>query len=60
MSSLRITAWLNAEPDTVKELLRPYPAELMKAYPVSTKVNSPRNNSPDLIQPMEPERDLLG
>lgn len=50
-------AWLTVEADKAQDLLGPYPADLMKAYPVST---SPRNNSPDLIQPMEPERDLLG
>lgn len=31
-------------------LLKPYPAELMEAYEVSSLVNSPRNNSPNLIQ----------
>lgn len=36
-------------------LLRPYPAELMMAYPVATKVNSPKNDGPELIQPMQPQ-----
>ena len=31
------------------KLLKPYPPELMYAYPVSTKVNNVRNNSPELI-----------
>ena len=30
-------------------LLKPYPADQMEAYPVSKKVNSPRNNSPDCL-----------
>jgi len=30
-------------------LLRPYPAELMRAYPVSREVNSPANDSPELL-----------
>jgi putative SOS response-associated peptidase YedK len=30
-------------PDTLKGLLRPFDAQLMEAYPVSTFVNSPRN-----------------
>lgn len=36
--------WLSAPPDEAKALIRPYPAELMMCYPVSTHVNSPRNN----------------
>lgn len=31
------------------ELLKPYPAHDMVAYPISAAVNSPRNNRPDLI-----------
>ena len=31
-------------------MLRPYPAELMLAYPVSRDVNSPANDSPDLLE----------
>ncbi len=31
------------------ELLKPYPSELMYAYPVSTRINNVRNNSPELI-----------
>jgi len=31
-------------------LLRSFPAELMQSYPVSTYVNSPKNNSPQCIQ----------
>jgi putative SOS response-associated peptidase YedK len=45
--------WLNpAErpPDQLNSLLQPYPAELMTAYPVSKLVNSPRNDSPELIE----------
>jgi putative SOS response-associated peptidase YedK len=53
-------AWLTVEANKAQDLLRPYPAELMKAHPVSTKVNSPRNSSPDLIEPMEPDGDLFG
>jgi putative SOS response-associated peptidase YedK len=30
-------------------MLRPYPAELMRAYPVSRDVNSPANDSPELL-----------
>jgi putative SOS response-associated peptidase YedK len=34
------------------ELLRPYPAGEMERYRVSTLVNSPKNESPELIQPL--------
>lgn len=48
--------WLDPaeqKPDQLQELLRPYPAEQMMAYPVSTLVNNPRNDSPDCISPVE-------
>jgi len=32
------------------ELLKPYPAEQMAAYPVSTRVNTPANDDPSLIE----------
>ena len=46
--------WLQPEPDPEQglHLLRPYPAEKMSAYPVSTLVNNPRNDAPDCIQPI--------
>ncbi|MBK8900866.1 MAG: SOS response-associated peptidase [Anaerolineaceae bacterium] len=45
--------WLNPEPDPEQglHLLRPYPAEKMVAYPVSTLVNNPRNDTAQCIQP---------
>ena len=36
----------------LRELLVPYPASEMKAYEVSTLVNSARNESPDCVQPV--------
>ena len=36
--------WLTGDP---AELLRPYPPEKMEAFPVSTLVNSPKNESAD-------------
>jgi putative SOS response-associated peptidase YedK len=45
--------WLSREmqdSDELRHLILPYPADLMTAYPVSKKVNSPNNDSPDLIQ----------
>jgi putative SOS response-associated peptidase YedK len=34
-------------------LLKPYPAEGMAAYPVSRLVNSPHNDGPELIIPVD-------
>jgi putative SOS response-associated peptidase YedK len=54
--------WLS--PDTqevelLQSLLRPYPADGMVAFPVSTLVNSPTRNSADCIQPLAEERTLF-
>jgi putative SOS response-associated peptidase YedK len=37
--------------DSLQALLNPYPSEAMIAYPVSSKVNSPKNDSPECNQP---------
>ena len=47
--------WLDpdqTEPEILVEMLRPYPAGEMEAYPVSTAVNSPRNKSAEIIKPI--------
>ncbi|NLG74136.1 MAG: SOS response-associated peptidase [Chloroflexi bacterium] len=47
--------WLSPDeedPQMLSELLRPYPHEEMMAYPVSTMVNSPANESPECIVPL--------
>jgi putative SOS response-associated peptidase YedK len=50
-------SWLDPtvqKPELVQSLLRPYRAEEMTAYPVSTQVNSPRNNGPKCVNPLTP------
>jgi len=45
--------WLDRSPraaEGLNSLLRPFPAELLDAYPVSTLVNSPANDSPECIR----------
>jgi putative SOS response-associated peptidase YedK len=32
------------------EILKPYPADLMRAYKVSARVGSPKNNDPAIIE----------
>lgn len=46
--------WLDPAPllpASLLPLLRPFPAEEMTAYPVSTLVNNPANDRPECIQP---------
>jgi putative SOS response-associated peptidase YedK len=45
-------AWLTVEARDAQNLIRPYPAAAMKAYPISTRVNSPNNNDPSIIEPL--------
>ncbi len=45
--------WMDPEvqqPEQLQPLLSPYPSEEMVAFPVSSKVNSPVNNSPELVK----------
>jgi len=45
--------WLEGgerEQALLRELLRPYPADEMTGYPVSTLINSPSNKGPELIK----------
>ena len=47
--------WLdpkNADAEELQGLLVPYPAEEMAMRPVSTRVNSPRNEGPECIEGM--------
>jgi len=46
--------WLKPRPEPeLKEMLTPFDPSLMVAYPVSRLVNSPSNDSPQCIQPVE-------
>jgi putative SOS response-associated peptidase YedK len=55
-------AWLDAtvtSPDQLADVLVPAAPGRLRAYPVSTAVNSVRNNGPELVEPLalEPETD---
>ena len=42
-------AWLNPKnPEELQNLIKPFPFEQMDAYPISSLVNSPRNNVPEI------------
>ena len=56
----RYAAWLDptlSDPDDLTALLVPAAPGRLEAYPVSTQVNSVRNNGPELLEPLptEPE-----
>jgi putative SOS response-associated peptidase YedK len=49
--------WLTTPPDAapgLRNLLRPYSADLMTAWPVSPLVNTPHNDGPQLAEPFKP------
>ena len=45
--------WLNGDADTAATLLNPYPADEFEYFRVSDRVNSPANDNPDLIEPVD-------
>lgn len=48
--------WLDPEredPEELQSLLTAYPSEKMEAYKISTRVNSPRNDDPEVVEPLE-------
>lgn len=45
-------AWLSGTAEDARSALRQYPADLMVAYPVSTRVNSPKNDDAALLVPV--------
>ncbi len=47
--------WLDpdAKPETLQGLLGPYKAKDLEAYPVSTYVNSPKNQGPKCLEPAQ-------
>jgi putative SOS response-associated peptidase YedK len=48
--------WLDPSNQTAKDLLpllRPFPAEEMRAYPVSLHVNNPRHDDPNCVVPLD-------
>jgi putative SOS response-associated peptidase YedK len=45
--------WLNGTPEEAFKVLKQFPSGMMFAYPVSNRVNSNRNDGPELIQRRE-------
>ena len=47
---------LNIEPDP-RDLLVPFPSELMNIWPISTRVNKPANDDEAILDPTEVQED---
>ena len=49
-------AWLGETDDgNLKELMVPYPADQMRMWEISLRVNSPKNDDPSLWELLHPE-----
>ncbi|WP_137286570.1 SOS response-associated peptidase [Halorussus salinisoli] len=46
------------DPDELADLLDPYPASEMHAYPVSSAVNDPENDAPEVVEAVAAEEDV--
>jgi putative SOS response-associated peptidase YedK len=48
-------AWLDPDADveTAKGLLAPYPGGALTAYPISTRVNAVKNDDPSILEPLD-------
>jgi putative SOS response-associated peptidase YedK len=44
--------WLGAQPDP-RDLLQPFPSELLAMWPISTRVNSPSNDDEHLLDEIQ-------
>jgi len=52
--------WLDADQSrSVAGLLRPFPVERMAAYPIGSRINSPRNDDAGVLERVEPQNLLL-
>ncbi|MBN1645626.1 SOS response-associated peptidase [Candidatus Woesearchaeota archaeon] len=53
--------WLADTParTLLDEILQPYPAELMQSFRISSMINSPSNDGPELIRPVKSGQTLL-
>lgn len=44
--------WLHGSMDAARAVLKQYEPDRMYAYEVSTRVNSPKNNGPESVEPI--------
>jgi putative SOS response-associated peptidase YedK len=50
--------WLSEEPDP-HDLMRPFPSELMRIWPISTRVNKSENDDPSILDPIDVSIDAV-
>ncbi len=48
----QVHEWCGADVESARQMLRPFPEGAMLAYPVGKRVNSPKNNDPQLTDPV--------
>jgi hypothetical protein len=53
-------AWLTGTPEAAFSVIKQYPDTHMVATPVSTRVNTPKNNDAKLIEPIDASRQRAG
>jgi putative SOS response-associated peptidase YedK len=51
LASSDYTRWLSDEPDP-SDLMRPFPADPMRMWPISIRVNKPENDDPSIVEPI--------
>jgi putative SOS response-associated peptidase YedK len=51
--------WLTGTPEQALELLKPYPADEMRAYPVSKQVNSSRDDVSQMIEVLDETPEIV-
>jgi putative SOS response-associated peptidase YedK len=44
--------WPSDEPDP-RALMRPFPADPVRMWPISTRLNKPENDNPSIIEPVD-------
>lgn len=54
-----VSDWLTGDAEDRQALCRPYPEDDLTAYPISTRVNNPSNDDPQVIEPTETEQSGL-
>ena len=53
LATTDIEAWLSGSTQDATKTLKPYPDDLLEAWPVSKRVNTPKNNDVGLAEPLK-------
>ena len=52
LSPADFARWLSDDPDPC-DLMKPFPAEPMRIWPISTRVNKPENDDASIVEPID-------